>query len=394
LAIREKGMSMSSRKEYVARMRERYIATKAKAAKTRLLDELVEVTGYNRKYAIRLLSGKARPALVKTKRQRRRLYGECMSVVALVWEALDYCCAERLHPRLLPVAEQLNRHHVVYLTPEIAGQLSTISRATLGRRLKEMNSPKTRVISRPRGGCLIKTDIPIARYEWNESRPGALEADVVEHNGGSTSGQYACTLSVTDIVTGWSRRHAVLGRGQAAFHEALTNTIARWPYSCWGLHADNGPEFLSGHVQRFTARHRLEHTRSRPYKKNDNAHVEQRNRFLREIVGYDRYDTPEAVAWLNQVYDLLDRYANLVLPTMKLVDKRRRGAKVRKIYDTPRPPYQRVIETGVLTEMERLRLEREVAAINPLELHREIQRLLDRPPVALSDQQKRSADTA
>jgi len=233
-------MSMRTRKEYVARMRERYIATKGKAAKTRLLDELVEVTGYNRKYAIRLLSKKAWPAVVKPRRRRRRLYDECMPVVALVWEALDYCCAERLHPRLLPVAEQLSRHHIVYLTPEIAHQLSSISRATLGRRLKEMPNPKTRVITRPRAGSLIKTDIPIGRYEWNESRPGALEADVLEHNGGSTSGQYACTLSVTDVVTGWSRRYAVLGRGQAAFHEALTKTTAEWRTAAGGFTPTTG----------------------------------------------------------------------------------------------------------------------------------------------------------
>jgi len=132
----------------------------------------------------------------------------------------------------------------------------------------------------------------------------------VEHNGGTTSGQYACTLSVTDVVTGWSRRRAVMGRSQAGIHQALSLVINQWPYPCWGLHVDNGSEFLADHVRRYLAEHELDHTRSRPYKKNDSAHLEQRNRFIREMIGYERYDTAEAVVWLNEIYELLDPYAN------------------------------------------------------------------------------------
>lgn len=372
------------RREYVKTMRERYRAAKTKKERGKLLDEVVAITGYNRKYAIRLLGVSDRPIRPKKRRKRKRRYTKCLPVVALCWEALDYCCAERLHPRLVPVTEQLIRHRVVYPDRDVLDELRAISLSTLARRLREMPSPKARTVPRPRAGSLIKCDVPIGRYDWNESRPGALEADLVEHNGGSTSGHFACTLSVTDVVTGWSRRRAVMGRGQAGIHEALSLIINQWPYPCWGLHADNGSEFLANHVQRFLAEHKLDHTRSRPYRKNDNAHVEQRNRFIREMIGYGRYDTPEAVAWLNRVYELLDLYANLVLPSMKLVDKKRYGSKVRKTYDTPRPPLVRAIEAGVLSDAERARLETMASfELNPLELHRQLEALINRGPQAV-----------
>jgi transposase InsO family protein len=272
------------------------------------------------------------------------------------------------------------RHRVVYADREVFEELGSISLSTLARRLREMPSPKARMVPRPRAWSPIKSKVPIGRYDWDEARPGALEADVVEHNGGITSGQYVCTLSVTDVVTGWSRRRAVMGRGQAGIHEALSLILDQWPYPCWGLHADNGSEFLAGHVQRFVAQRKLEQTRSRPYKKNDSAHIEQRNRFVREMVGYERYDTPEELLWLNKVYELMDPYANLVLPTMKLVGKKRSGSKVRKTYDIPRPPLDRAIDHGVISRADQARLESMAAEINPLELHRELERLINRGP--------------
>jgi transposase InsO family protein len=382
---------MNSRREYIRAMKDRYRAAKAKKDKSRLLDEVVAVTGYHRKYAIRLLGASDKPIRPRKRRRRKRRYTKCLSVIALCWEALDYCCAERLHPRLVPLTEQLIRHRVVYPDREVLDELETISLSTLARRLREMPSPKARMVPRPRAGSLIKSKVPIGRYEWDEARPGALEADVVEHNGGVVSGQYVCTLSVTDVVTGWSQRRAARGRGQAGIHEALSLILDQWPYPCWGLHADNGSEFLAGHVQRFVAQRGLDHTRSRPYKKNDSAHVEQRNRFVREMVGYDRYDTPEALQWLNKVYELMDLYANLVLPTMKLVDKKRSKGKVRKTYDTPRPPLERAIEHGVISAAEQARLESMAAEINPLELHRELERLIRQGPEGVGDHLKAAA---
>ncbi|WP_459874571.1 DDE-type integrase/transposase/recombinase, partial [Calditerricola satsumensis] len=169
---------------------------------------------------------------------------------------------------------------------------------------------------------------------WNESRPGALEIDLVEHNGGDSSGQFACTLSVTDMVTGYSRRQAILGKSQKAVFAALESILSQWPTAVHTLHSDNGSEFLNHHLLRFCKQKGIAFMRSRPYRKNDNPHVEQKNRqFVREIVGYARYDTQEAVEWLNAVYALLDPYANLFLPTRKVVEKSYEGKRIRKRFD-------------------------------------------------------------
>lgn len=377
-------MSLPARREYLRVMRERYLGTKNRAARGRLLDEIQAATGYNRKYAVRLLSARRWPAAVK-RRQRPRQYQQCLPVIALAWEALDYCCAERLHPRLVLVAEQLARHHMISLTEEVKHQLATISRATVGRRLAAMQKPEPRITIQPMGCWVHKSEVPIGRYPWNEAKPGALEVDLVEHNGGFASGHYAYTLTTTDVVTGWTRHGAVLGRGQAGVHDLLDRVTQQWPYVCWGLHADNGPEFLNDLVRRFAIRQRLERTRSRPYHKNDSPHVEERNRVIRELVGYDRYDTAEAVAWLNHIYELYDPYANLVLPIMKLAAKTRIGSRLRKTYDVPRPPLDRAIDLGVITDQAQRRLQAEAAAINPLALHRELRRLTNVGPAAFDE---------
>jgi hypothetical protein len=273
-----------------------------------------------------------------------------MPVVQVVWEALDYPGAERLPPVLLATAEQLAKHGEVQLTQEVLRDLQEISRATLARRIAKWNRPGTKHVpsgKHPSSGP--RFEIPVQRYDWDDDRPGALEIDLVEHNGGSSLGHYADTLSVVDSVTGYSRRQAMLGRGQAGVEAALGRILAEWPYNVWGIHSDNGTEFINHHLTRVAKTRGLSFTRSRPYQKNDNAHVAQKNRFLvREIVGYERYDTPEDVTWLNTVYAWLDRYANACLPMRKVGHKPREGARVHKRYDIARTPLQRAFDAGVV----------------------------------------------
>ncbi|CAM3496117.1 DDE-type integrase/transposase/recombinase [Hydrogenibacillus schlegelii] len=377
-------MSLASRREYLATMRERYWAARTRRERTEILNEVQQVCGYHRKYTIRVLRKTTPPAPTKRRRKRALRYLEALPVIARIWEALDYPCAERLHPVLLLMAEHLAAHGEVVLTGAVRDALRQISRATLARRLAAMPSPKPRRrLPRPRPG-LLQSQIPMATYDWDEARPGALEVDLVEHNGGSTAGQYAYTLSMVDIVTGWSRRRALLGRSQRAVHEAIQDLIAQWPYPVWGLHTDNGAEFVNHHLHRYAKVHHLTFTRSRPYRKNDNAHVEQRNRQLvREIVGYARYDRPEQVEQLNRLYARLDLYANLFLPTRKLKNKVRDGARVRKSYDAARPPLDRILERDVLSPEERARWLALRQSLNPLQLHRELDELiagLQHPP--------------
>lgn len=375
-------MSIQTRREYVETMRTRYQNARSRQEKTAIADELVATTQYHRKHAIRVLKT-GFSATPRKSAMRAGTYVKVLPTIAILWEALDYCCAERLHPQLVPLADQLVHHGVLQLPPEIRQQLESISRSTLARRLSEMPSPNPRRrLSRPRPGSLV-SGVPIDRYAWDEGRPGALEVDLVEHGGGASHGHYAYTLSVVDIVSGWSRRQAVMGRGQKGVFEALSLILDTWPTVVWGLHSDNGSEFLNGHLKRYTTEREISFTRSRPYQKNDNAHVEQRNgQYVRQVVGYARYDAPEAVDWLNDIYALLDPYANLILPSMKVTSKVRNGAKVRKTYDTARSPLQRLVDNEALNPEAQVFLEAQARAINPLTHRRELEDLIERGPYA------------
>lgn len=375
-------MSLSSRREYLSNVVQRYKKAQTKKERSRILDEVVCVLGYNRKYAIQVLNKPVRERKGKGKRHKPLKYLESLPVIQRVWEALDYPCAERLHPVLLPMAELLAKHGELCLTPVVRQQLAQISRATLARRLAKWRSLKPKyTIPRKKAGEALSSDVPIDRYAWDEDRPGALEVDLVEHNGGSSLGHFAYTLTVVDVVSGYSRRRAILGRSQLAVFQELKAIIAEWPFKPWGLHTDNGSEFLSRHLLRFCQENGLAFTRSRPYRKNDNAHVEEKNRhYVREIVGYERYDTPQDVAWLNEVYAYLDVYANLFLPMRKVIAKSRNGAHVHKTYDKAKTPFQRLLEAGVLDTDTQTRFQRQLEAINPLDLHRKLEALLARTP--------------
>jgi transposase InsO family protein len=366
-------------REYVQVMRERYARAVGRAAKGALLDEIERVLGWHRKHAVRAMA-QAPHSEPRVRRGRPRQYRVCVSAIERVWETLDYCCAERLQPQLQRVAQDLVRHGELEAPAEVLEELGRISRATVARRIAELPRPKgRRQPVAPHPQRLLKTAVPIGRFAWNEARPGALEVDLVEHNGGSSSGHYAATLSVVDVVSGWSRRRAVLGKSQAVVHEALQRLLSEWPTPVWGLHSDNGAEFLNNHLVRYCARHGIEYHRSRAYRKNDNAHVEQKNRQLvREVVGYARYDQHSDVHWLNGVYEPLDVYVNLVLPSQKLLSKTRDGGKLRKRYDTARTPFERLEELDAI-ELQR---QRELAALrrdlNPLALKRELDARLER----------------
>lgn len=375
-------MSFKSRQEYLEAKRQQYWQASSRGDKAKILDEVESTLGYHRKHLIRILN---KPTAIKQKKQNRPKplkYQEALPTIELVWKALDYVCAERLHPVLASTAERLSQFGELTLTPQVIRQLEEISRPTLGRYLASLDSPKAKRRFPSVKPSTLKSAIPIDRYDWDESRPGALEIDLVEHNGGDSSGHYAYTLSVVDIVSGYSLRRAILGKAQAVVHAALKEILTDWPFTPWGLHCDNGPEFLNDQLARFCKAESFSFSRSRPYKKNDNAHVEQKNRqYVREIVGYERYDTPEEVAWLNEIYEYVDLYANLILPMRKVVSKKRIGKRIKKQFDTARTPFQRLLEAGVLSEEKAQQLRDIQAYLNPLEIRRTLDTLLARSPV-------------
>ena len=373
---------MQSRREYLSTMSLRYLKASSRQEKSQILDELEQTLGYARKYAIAAMKQKPEHDRPPRKRTRSLQFQAAMPTIQVVWEALDYPCAERLHPVLMKTAMQLARHGEINLTSEITQDLRRISRATLARRISRWRQPRAKQIpADKRPSAHLRSEIPIERYDWNEDKPGALEIDLVEHNGGSSLGHFAYTLSIVDVVTGYSRRLAVLGRGQAGVTTVLERALMEWPYLVWGIHSDNGSEFINNHLLRFTKAKKLSFTRSRPYKKNDNAHVEQKNRFLvREIVGYERYDTPEHVEWLNTVYAWLDVYANVCLPLRKVVEKKRNGSHVQKKYDTAKTPLQRALDVGVIRADCKQSWSEWADSLNPLKIHRQLMTLLAQGP--------------
>jgi hypothetical protein len=223
-------MSQNSTREYLNQMRERYRQAASKAERSRIIDPVIEVKHYNRKYAIRVLNQPSRPKPLPIRRPRSIKYREALPVICAVREALDYPCAERLHPVLLSTAELLHKHGEVRLTPQIRSQLVDISMSTLARRLATFPSPVAKYHpSKLSPSSKIKSEIPIDRHAWNEDKPGALEVDLVEHNGGSSTGLYAYTINLVDVVTLYSRRRAVLGRGQTGIHREIDLIISEWP---------------------------------------------------------------------------------------------------------------------------------------------------------------------
>lgn len=379
-------MSMTSRREYLNTMRQCYKNELSRAEKSKIIDEVVKLLAYHRKHAITVLNQPQASLKPKHKRNRQLLYLDAMPVIEIVWEALDFPCAERLHPVMLETAELLARHDELCLTAEISEQLTQISPATLARRLKRWRSPK-KTVPQTKPGFKLKKMVPIDTYRWDEQRPGALEIDLVEHNGGSCLGHFAYTLNVVDIVTGYSRRRAMLGKGQKVVFTELENILHTWPFKPWGLHSDSGGEFLNNHLIRFCNNKEFYFSRSKPYRKNDNAHVEQKNRqFVREIVGYERYDSLEELNWLNEVYALLDPYVNLFLPMRKVVFKERHGAKVIKRYDIAKTPFKRLIDKEVITDETKTSFLTQYQSLNPLAIHRQIEMLLARGPVATADE--------
>ena len=383
-------MSMKTRREVIIEYSTRYRKAKTRAEKSAILDEAVSLLGCHRKHAIRALANPPAAYPVKSKRKRSLAYQEALPAIQRVWEALDYPCAERMHPVLLETAQTLARHRHLSLNDTIVAQLQSISRPTLARRLAALRSPKAKpAVNKRNPLAALRAEVPMLTYDWDEKYPGALEVDLVEHNGGSSLGHFAYTLTVTDVVTGYTRRRAMLGKSQLAVLRELKLIVSQWPVKPWGIHTDNGQEFLNAHLKTFCSSAHIQFTRSRPYRKNDNAHVEQKNGFfVRQLVGYERYDQPEQVEWLNTIYALHDRYANFCLPMRKLIGKERHGARVRKTFDAAKSPVVRLIESGALTETQAEQLQLIRMSIDPLSLHHQLEAILTQPfSVLCPDQQ-------
>lgn len=371
-------MTPASVREYSAAIRQRYLAA-SKQGKGKVLDEFCAASGYHRKAAVRLL--RRPPSQSKARPGRPKEYAlPVAQALRRVWEASDRLCSKRLVPFLPELLPILERYGELQLEEESRSLLLRLSAATVDRllapyRQKGARRPYTQSPSL----AVLKAQIPIRTFgEWEGVAPGALQADLVSHCGESTEGFYLSTLSAVDVATGWYECLAVWGKGQQRVGTAVHKVKLSLPFPLRELHTDNGGEFLNGVLYPWCQREGIKLTRGRPYKKNDQAYVEQSNwSMVRRRVGYDRYQSKPAYQQLERVCHLLSQWHNFFEPISKLVSKERVGAKVKKRYDQAQTPYQRLLTTGVLTPEKEKELKQQHEGLNPVQLRRDLEGALE-----------------
>jgi len=370
-------MSPVSRKEAVQAIVERYHQAGRKE-KQRILDECCRICGYHRKHAIRKLSqARRRPKRHRTPgRPSRYRKPEIMAVLQRIWQTAHYPCSKRLKAILACWIAPYEQHFGV-LPVWVKQALEKISPSTIDRLLvHERLRVKRRGLSTTRPGTLLKHHIPVKTNQWDETRPGFLEADTVAHCDDSMAGMFVFTLEVTDIATGWTEQRAVWGKGERGVSEQMVSVEASLPFPILGFDCDNGTEFLQWHlVKYFQDRpHPVHFTRSRPYKKDDNAHVEQKNwTHVRQWLGYQRFDNPKLVELLNELYTTDWRlFLNLFLPSAKLQSKERRRSKILKVHDDPNTPYQRILDSEHIPQRTKDTRTDLYQTLNPFQLRKAI----------------------
>lgn len=366
-------MSQRSKKELLEAIRPRYLKSN-KANKERILDEFVEATGYHRKYAIRVLGHGPKPKGLKKKGRQKIYQGEVVQVLKQIWEICGRVCSKRLKPFLPEITTILERHQELILSTDLKALLLGMSRSTIDRCLKTARFEQRRGLSTTKPGTLLKKAIPIQTYTaWEDERAGFFEIDLVAHCGDSTEGQYLNTLTATDIATGWTDCRALPNKTQQSVSAAIEELRQQLPFALLGLDSDNGSEFINDNLLRYCRAHQITFTRSRPYRKNDQAHVEQKNwSVVRHTIGYDRLETPQELELLQAIYADLRLYINFFQPVLKLVGKERVDGKTHKLYDQAATPFRRVLAAEQLPLDVKARLTNLYIQLNPIVLRARI----------------------
>lgn len=374
------GVRQASKHDLAVALQRRYWAA-AKREQGRLLDEFVAVTGYHRKHALVLLRRGPPPAR-RGHGGRPVVYGaDVVAALEVAAAAAGWICGKRLAPFLDELVPALEQEGALRLAPEVRAAVLAVSASTLDRRLAPARArAKPRGVGTTKPGALLEHQVPIRVYTpWDEQRPGVVEVDLVAHGGERSAGDFLYTLTLVDIATQWTACEPVANRGQRAVFGALEVARARLPCPLLGLDIDNGSEFLNAHLVRYCRQEQLTLTRCRPYHKNDQAHVEQKNgAVVRQLVGYDRYEGAAALAQLGRVYALVRVYVNGDQPVLKLIAKDRVGAKVHKRYDTARTPFRRALAAGVVTAEAQAAFAALLQEWGPLTLRRRLDTALDR----------------
>lgn len=377
-------VSMATRTELVEAVGERYRSAD-KRSKGRVLDEFAAVTGFHRKHAMRLLRAKREAA--EGTRPARRVYDEAVrTALVMVWEASDRLCGKRLQPLIPILLEAMERHGHLDVAPEVKTMLTRMSAATIDRALREVKvggrSPKRQGVA----GTALRRSVPVRTFsDWNDPAPGHIEADLVSHSGPVAKGSFAWTFTLTDIATGWTECAPLLVREQTVLVAVLNELRKLMPFALLGFDTDNDSVFINETVRDYCLEAGIAFTRCRPYRKNDQAWVEQKNgSVVRRLVGYRRFEGLEATAALADLYAAARLFVNFFQPSFKLAEKRRDGARVHKRYHSPATPCQRLIDDPRTDDATRERLRIMQEGLDPVRLLRDIRSAQQRL-VALAD---------
>lgn len=381
---------MATRDELVVTVAGRY-ALGNRVERGLILDEFAAVTGHHRKHAMRLLRAGLQ-SRGSGPRPSRRVYDDAMREALIVtWEASDRVCGKRLRPLMPILVDAMERHGHLQLAPEVRTGLLAMSAATIDRALRVVRGQAgggTRRRAPP--SAAIRRSVPVRTFDdWDDPPPGFMEADLVAHSGPTAKGSFVQTLTLTDIATGWTECAPVLVREQKLVTEVLGEMRKLMPFPLLGFDTDNDSVFMNETVHAYCKEEGVEFTRCRPYRKNDQAWVEQKNgAVVRHTVGYRRYEGLEAAAALARLYKVLRLFVNFFQPSFKLAEKSRDGAKVRKRYHAPATPYQRLVSDPRTIKEVRHRVEALYATLDPVRLLSEIRavqqqlvEIADRPAI-------------
>lgn len=384
-------LTMKQRIALTKVVRKRYQKA-GKKEKTKILSELVANCGYNRSYARRILGSlkikrkmdkKGRNGKVgrKYSPRSRKYDASVFYPLRTLWLAADGICGQRLQPFIPELLEVLEKKKEIKVNKIVRRKLLSVGSATIDRMLsavKRQYKLKGRATTKP--GTLLRSTIPIRMFsDWDEKKSGFMEADLVAFCGESVKGDYINGLDLTDVATGWICLEAVMGKAQVRVHRAVDNARERLPFPLLGIDSDNGTEFINWLLKRYCDEKQITFTRIRPYRKNDNCFVEQKNfTVFRRFLGYARYDTPEQLGIIREILKLVEPYVNFFQPSMKLTQKERVGAKTKKKHDIAKTPYRRLLNSGILTEEKKKGLSEIYDNLNPLEMKRKINKLTEK----------------
>src|SRR4051794_1494597 len=367
-------LSRMARRALIAALRGRY-AEADRESKQTILDEFVEVSGYHRKHAIRMLGSKNQTRNKKPQ-EFRRLYGEAvLQALIVLWEAADRICGKRLKALLPVLIDAMERHGHLQLDEEVRSRLLTVSAATIDRLLSGVREKgKQRRSGIP---TVLRKAIPVRTFgDWKNPLPGEMEADFVCHSGGTMNGSFVHTLVMTDIATGWTECVALVARQQHLVTEALNRVRSRLPFPLRAFDSDNDSAFINETVLDYCRQHGIEFTRSRPYRKNDQAWVEQKNgAIVRKLIEYKRFEGLGVAQIMTALYEHSRLYTNFLQPSFKLLSKTREGARIRKTYESPATPYERLIRSDQIPRQMKTLLEEQFLKLDPIHLLKEIRML-------------------